>query len=107
MRNITLCDCDLCDCDHDRSQHAGIGCKKCAVTWSPDGGCRAGGFTNSEVRLMILEEFLKLNPFAAPDCITGAAANGDAESYATRIPVETVMELAFESYDEREQEAGL
>jgi hypothetical protein len=56
---------------------------------------------------MILEEFLKLNPFAAPDCITGAAANGDAESYATRIPVETVMELAFESYDEREQEAGL
>ncbi len=80
MRDITVCDCNLCDCDHDQSEHAGIGCKKCAVTWSPDGGCRAGGFTNAVVRLTMLKRFLNLNPFATPDCIVGAAENGDVKS---------------------------
>jgi hypothetical protein len=107
VRNIAVCDCDLCDCDHHQSEHAGICCKQCAVTWSPEGGCRAGGFTNSETRLTMLTECWSLYPFSAPDCINGVAENGDAECYATGKPGETVMELAFESFEEREQEAGL
>jgi hypothetical protein len=76
---ITVCDGDLCDCDHDRSEHAGFGCNQCASTWSPDGECRAGGFTNSEIRLEMLTEFLR-------------------ESFASAKPVETAMEIASESY---------
>jgi hypothetical protein len=56
---------------------------------------------------MMLEKFLNLNRFAAPDCITGVVENDDAESSATGIQLETGMELAFESYEERDQEAGL
>jgi hypothetical protein len=50
----------VCDCDHDRSEHAGAGCRECANTWSEDGACRAGGFTNSEMRLTTLQEFWDL-----------------------------------------------
>jgi len=107
MGYIPVCDCDLCDCDHDRSEHAGAGCRECANTWSPDGACRAGGFANSETRLTILKERWNLYPFAASDCIIGVAGNGDAESYARTMPVETVMELAIESYEETDQEPAL
>ena len=106
MGYTPVCDCDLCDCDHERSEHAGAGCRGCASTWSPDGACRAGGFTNSETRLTILKEFWIYIRLGAPDYI-GVAENVEEELYATKIPTETVMELAFESYDERGQEAGL
>ena len=93
MGYTTVCDGDLCDCDHDRSEHAGAGCKKCAVTWSPGGGCRAGGFSNSETRLMMLKEFWNLNPFTASDCIIGAAEDGEGGSYGGPMPMEWITEL--------------
>ena len=84
MGYIPVCDCDLCDCDHDRSEHAGAACRGCASSWSLDGACRAGGFTNSETRLTILKEFWNLYSFGAPDCI-GVAQNVEEESYAGTI----------------------
>ena len=86
MGYVTVCDGDLCDCDHHRSEHAGDGCKKCAVTWSPDGVCRAGGFTNSESRLAMLTEFLSL------------LESIEGKSFASAQPAETAIELALESY---------
>ena len=107
MGYLTVCDCDLCDCDHNRSEHAGVDCKECADTWSPDGGCRAGGFTNSEVRLTMLTEFLNRHPCDVPDCIQRVTENVEGGSSASTIPVETPMAPTVESYEEREQEAGL
>jgi hypothetical protein len=46
---------------------------------------------------MMLKEFWNLYACIGPDDIAGVAENGDAESYATGILVETLMELAFES----------
>jgi len=55
----------------------------------------------------MLKEVWRLYPFAAPDCIIGLAEKREAESYAGTMPVETVMELAIESYEAKEQEVGL
>lgn len=101
MGCITVCDDDLCDCDHHRSEHAGIGCKKCAVTWSPDGGCRAGGFTNSESRLEMLTEFLSLFLRVGPAPICPAVENIEGESFASAKPAEAALELAIEPYARR------
>jgi hypothetical protein len=47
----------LCDCGHDRSEHEDEACRECAAALSPDGACRAGGFTNSLVRRTALQQF--------------------------------------------------
>ena len=101
-----LCDCDLCDCDHDRSQHAGAGCRECGNTWSPHGECRAGGFTNFETRLMMLNEFWNQYPYDGTDHVY--LAENLEGSCASTMPVEmAAMERAIESYEQTEQEPTL
>ena len=58
---------EKCDCGHDRKAHRDIECRQCKVDYSPDGRCRAGGFTNGEARLAQLNE--RLND----ECVIAAA----------------------------------
>ncbi len=55
---------------------------------------------------MMLKEFWNLYP-SGPDCICPLRTPFDVPRYASTTPVETVMELAFESYEETDQEPAL
>jgi hypothetical protein len=97
----------VCDCDHDQSGHDGVGCKECADAWSLNGACRAGGFTNSQIRQLALQQFWNLHSSGGPDCIRPVADDVEAESQPAEMPIEMLMDLAIESAEETKQEGGL
>jgi hypothetical protein len=84
----------VCDCEHDRSAHEGVGCKLCANSWSPDGVCRAGGFTNSHIRRTMLKRFWNLQPGDERDEIHLVAETVEAEAYGSHRPIEMAIGAA-------------
>jgi hypothetical protein len=47
---------ETCDCGHALDKHKGSTCAGCAADRSLDKRCRAGGFTNGELREEMLRE---------------------------------------------------